>query len=142
MHRTILTTVAATAALLATAATAQQNPNTRFSIQLTGAQEPDGGDPDGSGSAQIRINTRANLLCYTLRVRGIDPATAAHIHEAPAGSAGPVVIDLKAPTNGSSTGCMKVDRQELLEIIAEPENYYVNVHNPEYPAGAVRGQLD
>ena len=77
MHRTILTTVAATAALLATASTAQQNPNTRFSIQLTGAEEPAGGDPDGSGSAQIRINTRANLLCYTLRVRGIDPASAA-----------------------------------------------------------------
>ena len=141
MRWMILPTVAA-AALLATTVGAQTNPNTRFSIQLTGAEEPGGGDPNGSGSAQIRINTRANLLCYTLRVRGIEPANGAHIHEAPVGVAGPIVIELKPPTNGSSTGCIKVDRAELLEIIAEPEDYYVNVHNEDYPAGAVRGQFD
>jgi hypothetical protein len=34
-----------------------------------------------------------------------------------------------------------VDREEILEIIQEPEEYYVNVHTTEFPAGAVRGQL-
>jgi hypothetical protein len=26
-------------------------------------------------------------------------------------------------------------------ILNNPDSFYVNVHNPEYPAGAVRGQL-
>jgi hypothetical protein len=131
----------AAAAMLATTAAAQQVPITKFTVQLSGDEEVQPGDPDGSGTASIRINTRSNQLCYTLRVRGIEPATAAHIHEAPAGSAGPVVVELKAPTGGSSSGCVKMDNAELHEILANPEDYYVNVHNDPYPGGALRGQL-
>lgn len=135
------TAAAVAAAMLATTAAAQQVPITKFTVQLSGDEEVTPGDPDGSGTASIRINTRSNQLCYTLRVRGIEPATAAHIHEAPAGSAGPVVVELKAPTGGSSSGCVKMSNEELLEILAEPEDYYVNVHNEPYPGGALRGQL-
>jgi hypothetical protein len=28
------------------------------------------------------------------------------------------------------------------EILANPEDFYVNVHNAEHPSGAVRGQLE
>jgi hypothetical protein len=33
------------------------------------------------------------------------------------------------------------DRELLKAIASDPEDYYVNVHNADYPAGAVRGQL-
>jgi len=141
MRWIILPPAAAAAAMLATTVVAQQNPSTRWTVSLTGEEEVVPGDPDGTGTAIIRINTRANQLCYTLRVRGIEPATAAHIHEAPPGSAGAVVVELRAPTGGQSSGCVKMSNAELLEILAEPEDYYVNVHNEPYPGGALRAQL-
>jgi hypothetical protein len=33
------------------------------------------------------------------------------------------------------------EREDAKDIVQTPENYYVNVHNAEYPGGAVRGQL-
>jgi len=44
------------------------------------------------------------------------------------------------PTSGSSTDCATVDRGLVLAIIHNPENYYVNVQNAEFTAGALRGQ--
>ncbi|MGI8706495.1 MAG: CHRD domain-containing protein [Sphingomicrobium sp.] len=138
----ITTAAAAAAAIGTTAATARDDTGKRFIVNLQGEVEvPVMGDPDGTGSAIIRVNPGRGQLCYTLRVRNIEPATAAHIHEAPAGSAGPVVVGLTAPTGGSSQGCVAISRDEAKDIIREPENYYVNVHNAEYPGGALRGQL-
>jgi hypothetical protein len=66
----------------------------------------------------------------------------AHIHFAPAGVAGPVVVNFDPPVNGSSEGCTNaVDPAVAQNILTHPEQYYVNVHNAEWPAGAVRGQL-
>ena len=143
MRWIIITTAAAAAAVIGTtAATAREDTGKRFQANLQGEVEvPVMGDPDGTGSATVRINPGRGQLCYTLRVRGIEPATAAHIHEAPAGSAGPVVVGLTAPTGGSSQGCVAISREEARDIIRDPENYYVNVHNAEYPGGALRSQL-
>jgi len=115
-----------------------------FSIEMTGAEEAPGpGDPDGSGMANITINLNKRQVCFALMVSDIGPATAAHIHIAPPGEPGPVVVPLNPPpTDGSSTGCTNnVDRRLLRNIIQHPERYYVNVHNEEFPGGAVRGQL-
>jgi hypothetical protein len=109
---------------------------------LTGAVEvPVPGDPDGAGTARLTLNAGREQVCYELVVSGIAPATAAHVHEAPAGSAGGVVVGLEAPADGSSTGCVHLDRSEILDILRDPENYYVNVHNAAFPGGALRGQL-
>jgi hypothetical protein len=45
------------------------------------------------------------------------------------------------PTDGSVSACVEVDRELALAILKHPADYYVNVHNAEFPAGAARGQL-
>jgi hypothetical protein len=109
---------------------------------LSGANErPNPGDPDATGTFTAAINPGTGEICYELTVSNIEPATAAHIHIAPPDVAGPVVVPLEPPTDGSSEGCIVVDRELALAILKNPENYYVNVHNANYPAGAARGQL-
>lgn len=109
---------------------------------LTGAAEvPGPGDPDGSGTATIRLNVGQGEVCFELAVSGIAAATASHIHVAPAGVAGPVVVPLAPPTSGTSSGCVAADPDLIKNIVKNPQGYYVNVHNAEFPAGALRGQL-
>jgi hypothetical protein len=112
------------------------------SATLTGAAEvPGPGDPDGSGSASLRLNPGQEEICYELTVSNIAPATAAHIHSGATDVAGPVVVTLAAPTSGSSSACVSVDRDLVREILKNPEAFYVNVHNADFPGGAIRGQL-
>ncbi|SRR6266498_2396981 len=114
-----------------------------FTTTLSGAAEVPPADPDGSGTAMITLNYGQSQVCWEITVSNITlPATASHIHEAPVGVAGPVVVPLSAPdASGFSSGCATVDRGLIKDIIQHPEEYYVNVHSTEFPGGAVRGQL-
>ncbi len=114
-----------------------------LSTTLSGDQEtPNPGDPDGAGTFRMTLNQGQGTISYELSVSNIDPASAAHIHEAPFGVAGPVKIALTPPdANGFSSGTISVSKELIKEIRQNPSDYYVNVHNPAYPSGAVRGQL-
>jgi hypothetical protein len=113
-----------------------------LSAILTGdAEVPGPGDPDGTGEAFVTLNPGLREVCFQISVSHIAPATAAHIHEAPEGVAGPIVVGLIPPTSGFSSGCVHADRDLINDIIQNPSEFYVNVHNAEFPAGAVRGQL-
>ena len=129
-------------ALTVTAVAVADDGGRPLATTLTGAAEvPGPGDPDGSGTASIRLNPGQGEVCFELTVSSIAPATAAHIHVGPAGVAGPVVVGLAPPTSGTSSGCVSADPALIKAIIQNPEHYYVNVHNADFPAGAVRGQL-
>lgn len=142
MKRSILIALAAVAVLLPTSAASADDGGRPITVAMTGAAErPGPGDPDGTGTAAFRINPGQGEVCYTLSVRNIEAATLAHIHRAPPTAAGPIVVHLNAPTNGSSSGCAAVSRTLARELIQTPEAFYVNVHNTPFPAGAVRGQL-
>jgi hypothetical protein len=108
---------------------------------MLGSQEPNGGDPNGFGFAVFTFDPDQGQVCYFLAAFNIAPATAAHIHLAPPGVNGPVVVPLDPPTNGTSFGCTAVAAPIVQNLIAHPSQYYVNVHNAQYPGGAIRGQL-
>jgi hypothetical protein len=108
---------------------------------LTGAAEAPG-PGDAGGRAVVRFDAAMpTRLCYELTVTNIATASAAHIHRGAAGVAGPVAVPLSAPTGGSSSGCVGVAAPLAAEIMAAPGGFYVNVHNADFPNGAVRGQL-
>jgi hypothetical protein len=117
-------------------------PGKPITIALTGAAEaPDPGDPDGSGSASFSINPGTGQLCYDFSVTGVVALAAAHIHRAPVGEPGPVVIPTPPTSNFAGSGCVTADRDLLIDIVRNPDQYYFNVHNAEYMPGALRGQL-
>jgi hypothetical protein len=110
-----------------------------FTTSLAGANErPTLGDPDATGTARVWINPGTETVCWSITVQNVDPAiAAAHIHFAPAGSPGDIVV----PLNPYTGGCHGITRDLALKIIRDPSAYYVNVHNATYPGGAARGQL-
>ncbi|TDD14686.1 CHRD domain-containing protein [Nonomuraea diastatica] len=147
-----LAAVAAVIPSTASAATSHTSP-TRF-VEMTGEQEvPGPGDPDGVGIFAWKVSKSS--LCYVITAHNIEPANAAHIHEGREGEAGPIVVTLKAPSEGFATECIRaVKRQtddnaettltfgELEAIAHSPSEFYSNVHNEEFPDGAIRGQLN
>lgn len=110
------------------------------------------GDADGSGIAVLRFDSEAGRVCYTIVARDIgapqEPAPgigSAHIH-GPLPTGG-IAIDLDTVFRSTgtdayvSTGCVAASTAATEAVLANPELYYVNVHNADFPAGALRGQL-
>ncbi len=123
------------------AAAAQDDSGRPFKTTLSGAAEvPGPGDPNGTGTASIRLNQGQGQVCFDITVSNIGAPTLAHIHRGATGQSGPPVVTLTE--NGTLKGCVENISEELIkEIRQNPEAFYVNVHNAEFPDGAVRGQL-
>ena len=137
-------------AVLALAGTvgAQGGGERAFFAVMSGAKEvdesgdPGAGDPNGRGSFSATLDGRT--LCYGIQVKNIGDPIAAHIHVGGRRTAGPVTQTLVHPEDGdpgSSSECVRLSRSLARQLRENPRRFYVNVHNVEYGAGAVRGQL-
>jgi hypothetical protein len=125
----------------------------QLTARLLGRNEVPPADPDGRGRAFV--DTGRTRVCFALLWSNIGAPIFAHIHSGVAGVNGPVVVlffDVpEAPGSPPAAlpeqitavgGC--VDGQDaalLRDIRRHPSAYYVNVHNVEFPGGAIRGQL-
>ena len=140
MRRLTLLAALVLALLLIAAVPVMAAQRATLEASLSGEKEvPGPGDPNGRGDADVKVYKAK--VCYELEVERIKPATAAHIHRGGPSVAGPIVVELKAPTDGSSEGCKAISRQLSKNLRDNPSRYYVNVHNNPYPDGAIRGQL-
>jgi hypothetical protein len=118
--------------------------------KLSGSNEvpvpggPAVGDPDGRGTAIIRL--RNNQVSFALSWSGIGTPTLGHIHEAPIGVNGSVVVPFfgtpMPDTARAAAGAVTVTDPAIAARIREnPAGFYVNLHTAQFPGGAIRGQL-
>ncbi|MEX2498667.1 MAG: CHRD domain-containing protein [Wenzhouxiangellaceae bacterium] len=113
-----------------------------FVGELDGPSEvPGPGDPDGTGQGAAWIIDGS--IHFDILVQDVTlPLTLAHIHDGDADEAGPVVVDFTPFINGNSIrGVVPIDDALASSIAADPGGFYFNVHNDDFPGGAVRGQL-
>jgi hypothetical protein len=134
------TAICVTAAL----ATVSSAADTKLYAKMSGSQEKPKGDPDGTGTAVLTL--KPTLVCYVITPKKAGSTfTAGHIHAGKKGVAGPPVVPLWTTplklTSGKLAGCAAAKAADIAKLKAKPGNYYVNIHNAKYPAGAIRGQL-
>jgi hypothetical protein len=138
--------VAGLAALsLSTVAFAQESTTTLTATLSGEAEVPGPGDPDGAGTATITLQQAR--VCFDMTWDNIGGANQAHIHKGGPGVAGPIVVPLfevadpLPPGQNGQEGCVDAEAAVIDAIRQNPAGYYVNVHTPELPKGAIRGQL-
>lgn len=117
----------------------------QFASVLTGDQEPAGGPSNAAGFAAFTIDRDTDLLTYRIEAGNLTGISGAHIHRGTFGVPGPVLIDLMTNDgfeDGVLEGSVSANGALLDQIFADPGAFFVNVHTPEFPQGAIRGQLN
>ncbi len=134
-------------ALLASPGATVRADNANYTAHLTGDQEVQAVPVEtrAQGQAILRLNDDGTVY-YKLIVANITNVKAAHIHVAPEGQNGPVLVGLYSNPSGIGrySGILAEGRftptEAFLEAL-EAGNLYFNVHTTQYPAGEIRGQV-
>jgi hypothetical protein len=120
-----------------------------FIANLTGDQEVDTtGAEGGQAYAKLRLDPVTGRVAFSnLTLKNVlggdeDAVTKLHVHRGPAGTNGDVVIDFTPSlTKDTTTGSVTADLALVGAIVANPGEYYLNLHTTSLPEGAARGQL-
>ncbi len=124
----------AAAALLTAPARAQT-----FPAFLDGLQEtpPNMSPATGFGTVTL-LDATTGAISVDLAFSGLlAPQTAAHIHMAPAGVPGPVIVPLPLGTFTAFAATLTPPQVHALQT----EGLYFNVHTTMFPGGEIRGQI-
>lgn len=109
---------------------------------LSGDQEVPAVVTAASGIAASTVDRDNGTVTLHLNATGAADATASHIHTAPAGQNGPVLITLAqdmADVGHWSVTSAQLDGMGLANY--KGGQLYVNLHTPANPGGEIRGQL-
>jgi hypothetical protein len=132
-----------------------------FRTHATGSEEVPANSSLAQGQATFELSDDGTTLSYRLIVANIENVTQSHIHLAPAGSNGGVVVWLypSAPpsqlipgrsqgvlaegeiTSANFMGALAGMSMDVLLGHLRSGNAYVNVHTTQFPPGEIRGQV-
>lgn len=115
--------------------------STRFTAVLSGAQVVPPVATAATATAVAYLHEPENRIVYKVVVTGVVNPLAAHFHQAPPGTNGPIIFDFGisfAVINWSGV----TDRLTAAQLAAWKANgVYVDVHTTANPAGEIRGQM-
>jgi hypothetical protein len=145
MRRRVTTLlVLASATVVSFAPTGFADTAEQFTVPFSGGQVvPGTGDPDGTGGVLVALGRKSGSFCFFADTANIStPLTGVHLHRGASGQVGEVVVELHGSTNDpDSSGCFTIDREQVRDISRFRHNYYIDIHNEEFPGGALRAQL-
>jgi CHRD domain len=154
MRRLLLCLVATYAVAVPTAA-ARQAKNGKgvmcvLHAKLSAKNETTGSTSTAKGHTQIKVRNDGTIEFKTqINNKNHETFSAGHIHQAPVGVAGPIVVPLfVAPSPPTSARHIKQSGVATpnagttgANLCQNPSAYYVNYHTTAFPGGAIRGQL-
>lgn len=149
----VLALVAALAALVAAMPAGAAGDATRCTAYTVLKPGNEVRDPSSSdvveskafGAALVHVNGTKLSFSVTIVNPHRETFVAGHIHMAPAGVNGPIVVPLFSGSNDRKlffqAARLDVDAETAAAICGDTAAYYVNYHTTQDPQGAVRGQL-
>lgn len=160
--RRLIVVLAAAALFVTGALPLSANGPTNYRTHLTGDEEVPAVDTKAQGQAIFKLSADETELHYKLIVANIEDVLMAHIHLAPKGENGGIVVwlypDSPPPqlipgrfqgvlasgviTADNLVGSLAGQGMGALIAAFEAGNAYVNVHTTDHGGGEVRGQID
>jgi hypothetical protein len=125
---------ALTLAGAAFAATGQE-----VTVALAGANEIPPVATQASGIGTIKVGADRSVV-VRVAVSGMLP-TVAHIHEAPAGANGPIIVPLVKGADNAWTAPAGTTLSDAQLAAFKAGNLYFNIHSEAYRSGEIRGQI-
>jgi hypothetical protein len=118
--------------------------------RLSAKNETTGSTSVAKGHTLIKVRQNGTIEFKTqINNKAHESFVAGHVHQAPVGVAGPIVVPLfvapAPPTSARHIKQIGVATPNAgttgAALCANPSAYYVNYHTTAFPAGAIRGQL-
>jgi hypothetical protein len=118
--------------------------------RMAARNETTGSTSTAEGHTLIKVRQDGTITFKTqINNRDHETFTAGHIHQAPAGVPGPIVVPLfVSPSPPTSARHIKQSGTATpnagttgADLCNNPGAYYVNYHTTAFPGGAIRGQL-
>ena len=144
--------VCGVAALTATVASAQSSAGVMCVLHanLTAENETPPTTSTAQGDTQIKVRNDGTIEFKTrISNKNAETFILGHIHQAPVGVAGPIVVPLFVPP-ATPTSARHIKQSGVAtpnagttgaDLCQDPAAYYVNYHTTVFPLGAIRGQL-
>jgi hypothetical protein len=118
--------------------------------KLAAKNETTGSTSTAKGHTLIKVRNDGTIEFKTqINNKNQETFVAGHIHQAPVGVAGPIVVPLfVAPSPPTTARHIKQSGMATpnagttgAALCQNPSAYYVNYHTTAFPGGAIRGQL-